>query len=277
MKFAVCNEVFTGWPWERICAFARETGFEGIEIAPMTFATSVTEVSAAQRSQIRRAAQDHGLAIPALHMLMFSPKGLHTNSPDPATRRTAVEYLKALIGFAADIGCPVMVYGSPPSRAVHPSLTYRQARAYMKESFLACLDLARQHNVTICIEPLPSDCTDLFSSVEGALNFVCDVNHPNMGLMVDTKAMSNDVRPVANTIRAFAPEIRHVHLNDHIGVAPGFGTLDFRPILHALTQIGYKHWLSLEPFTFRPDAQSNVAVSLRYLKAVLAEVSQAPA
>lgn len=275
MRFAVCNEVFAGWSWEQVCRFARQTGFEGLEVAPFTFAPDVNEITGAQRAEIRRVAQEHGLEIAALHMLLFSPKGLHTNSPDPAQRQKAVGYLKALIQFAADLGCRTMVYGSPPTRNVHPSITYRQARAYMKDSLLACLDLARQHGVTLCIEPLPADCTDLFTTVESAFSFVCEVNHPNFGLMVDTKAMSTEARPVAGTIRLFAPEIRHVHCNDSTGVGPGFGPLDFRPILEALA--GYRGWLSLEPFHFRPDAESNVPVSLKYLKGIAAGLQRGTA
>jgi sugar phosphate isomerase/epimerase len=275
MKLAVCNEVFAGWSWHRTCEYARAQGLEGLEIAPFTFAESVTDIPAEGRAEIRRTAADHGLAIVAMHMLLYSPKGLHTNSADAAKRQKAVDYIRALIQFAADVGCPLMVYGSPPTRNVDAGLTYRQARAYMKDSLLKCMDLAARHGVTMCIEPLPGDCTQLFSSVEAALGFVCEVNHPNLGLMVDTKAMSNDVRPVADTIRLFAPEIRHVHANDSLGVAPGFGTLDFRPILEALRQVGYDGWVSLEPFHFRPDAESNVATSLRYLRAILSELGKA--
>lgn len=275
MKLAVCNEVFAGWSWEKTCAFASQQGLEGLEIAPFTFAESVADISPAKRDEIRRTAEAHGLSIPALHMILFSPKGLHTNAADAGKRQKAVEYIKALIGFSADLGCPTMIYGSPPTRRLDAGLTYPQARMYMKESLLKCLDLAAERGVTLCIEPLPGDCTELFNSVEAALGFVLDVNHPNLGLMADTKAMSTESRPVADTIRIFGSELRHVHANDSTGVAPGFGPLDFKPILQALRAVGYDGWLSLEPFHFRPDAESNVATSLRYLRAILSDLGKA--
>jgi sugar phosphate isomerase/epimerase len=129
--------------------------------------------------------------------------------------------------------------------------------------------------VTLCVEPLPPDCTHLFNTVEAALSFVMEVSHPNLGLMADTKAMSTEARPVAETIRLFGSEMRHLHVNDALGVAAGFGTLDFRPILQALREKQYEGWLSLEPFRFRPDAESNVPVSLRYLRAILEETAKA--
>jgi sugar phosphate isomerase/epimerase len=266
MKFAVCNEIFTGWPWEKTCRFLKQAGCDGVEIAPMTFAESVTDIPAAKRAEIRRTAADNGLEVASLHMLMYSPKGLHINAPEPAVRQRAVEYLKALIEFAGSLGCTTMVYGSPPSRNVHPSLSYRQAREHMRESLLKCLDLARDRGVTLCIEPLPGDCTHLFASVEAAFNFVCDVGHPNFGLMVDCKAMTNEARPVADNIRVFGPHIRHVHANDNLGVVPGAGKTDFAPILAALREVKFDRYISLEQFKYEPDAAAVVPGSLKYLK-----------
>jgi sugar phosphate isomerase/epimerase len=270
MKFAVCNEIFGDMPWTEVCRFARQAGFDGVEVAPFIFGAPVTNVPAAKRAEIRRVAQDAGLEIPALHMLMSPPAlGMHINSPDPAVRQKTVDYLKAIVDFARDVGAPRAIYGSPFSRNVAAPLTYAEARDLMRDSLRAALDHARVANVTICIEPLPADCTDLFTSVEGAFAFVRDVNHPNLGLMMDCKAASNDVRPVAKTVRLFAPYLRHIHANDTLGKAAGFGSLDFKPIMEALREVGYKDYVSLEPFQWQPDAPTVASVSLQYLKGFL--------
>ena len=36
MKYAICNEIFETWPWERVCSFCREMGYHGVEVAPFT-------------------------------------------------------------------------------------------------------------------------------------------------------------------------------------------------------------------------------------------------
>ena len=57
MKLAVCNEFFEDWKIEDVFNYAAEIGCDGVEIAPFTLAESVTQISAKQRSDIRKAAE----------------------------------------------------------------------------------------------------------------------------------------------------------------------------------------------------------------------------
>ena len=50
MRFAICNEQFEDWAFDRVCRFVRSAGYEGLELAPFTLAPSITEVSPATRA-----------------------------------------------------------------------------------------------------------------------------------------------------------------------------------------------------------------------------------
>src|SRR5688572_6777184 len=113
VRFAICNETFGERPWEEVCRFVAETGYDGIELAPFTFAPSVEEIGAGERARIARVARDAGLEVVGLHWLLVSPPGLHINAPDPALRRRTAEYLRALVHFCGDVGGRVMIFGSP--------------------------------------------------------------------------------------------------------------------------------------------------------------------
>ncbi|HTE19631.1 MAG TPA: TIM barrel protein, partial [Armatimonadota bacterium] len=152
-RFAICNETFGDWPWERVCRLVAETGYQGIEIAPFTFGNAVTDVSAEQRRSIRRVAADHGLEIVGLHWLLASPKGLHIHSRDAALRAKTVDYLRALIDFAGDVGAPVMVFGSPGQRRLEDG-DQQGAWERIQDSYRQVLDHLAERQVLLCQEAL---------------------------------------------------------------------------------------------------------------------------
>ena len=53
MRFAICNELFEGWEFERVCRYVKSVGYDGLEVAPFTLAPRITDVSAAERARLR--------------------------------------------------------------------------------------------------------------------------------------------------------------------------------------------------------------------------------
>src|SRR5580765_6767341 len=96
MKFAICQEMFENWDWERQCRFIAEVGYKGIEVAPFTLASTITDVPAERRQTLRKQAADQGLQIIGLHWLLAKTTGLHLTSADPAVRRATAAYLVEL-------------------------------------------------------------------------------------------------------------------------------------------------------------------------------------
>ena len=82
MKFAICNETFGDWPIERGFQAARKYGYTGIEVAPFTLGQDVYQISAAQRSEYKQCAMEHGLDIVGLHWLLAKTTGYHLTTDD---------------------------------------------------------------------------------------------------------------------------------------------------------------------------------------------------
>lgn len=61
MRYAICNETFQDWPFEKAFSYARSCGYTGIEIAPFTLASSAYEVGPEQRETVRQQIVDAGL------------------------------------------------------------------------------------------------------------------------------------------------------------------------------------------------------------------------
>jgi sugar phosphate isomerase/epimerase len=272
MRFAICNETYGETPWPDVCRSIAACGYEGVELAPFTFAPDVRDLSPAQRREIAQVATDVGLEITGLHWLLVSPPGLHLNSPDPAIRSKTVDYVRALIDFCADVGGTVMTFGSPKQRWVVEGTDPADAWAWARDGFRACVPTLVERGVTLCMEALPAPESNFIRTSDEAAEMVRQVDHPSFRLMLDVKSMCAEDRPPAETIRRHAggrpidPLVAHFHANDANRRAPGMGNTDFRPIAAALHEVGYQGYVSIEVFDYKPDPETIAREGLRYLR-----------
>lgn len=268
IRFAMCNEFCQGWEIERVFDLAAETGYHGVEIAPFTLADSVTAISAARRREIRSAAAKRGLAIAGLHWLLVKPEGLYINHPNDEIRAKTGQYMSALIDFCADLGSDRMIVGSPKQRNIIASETRDTVWARTVDVFRGLAEKAVSRGVILCIEPLSPAETNFINTAAEAVEMVKAVGSPGFQLMLDVKAMASEGRPIADIIREAAPWVRHFHANDPNLLGPGFGAMDFGPIVEALREVGYDEWVSVEVFNFEPGARVIATRSREYLRRV---------
>jgi len=264
-KFSICNEVFEGWSWADTVRYVGETGYDGIEIAPFTLADSVTDLGPAERTTIRRTAEDAGLEIVGLHWLFVSPEGLHVTVDDAQTRARTIEYMRALIRFCGDIGGKVMIIGSPKQRDVREGVPYRVAWQRFTDMIRACVDLAAERSVTLCMEALPPDQTNFCTSLAEAVKMVREVGHPSFQTMFDVHNARLEAEALPGLVHRYMPYIKHVHVNEMDGGYPGSGEVDFGAILGALRQEGYGGYVSAEVFDYSPGAERIARETLDHL------------
>ncbi|MCS6866672.1 MAG: sugar phosphate isomerase/epimerase [Gemmata sp.] len=267
MKYAICNETFEGWDHARICERIAELGYTGLEIAPFTLAPRITDVSSAQRQELRRQAEAAGITIIGLHWLLAKTEGFHLTSPDPAVRRRTGEYLAELAHAAAELGGNILVFGSPAQRSLPAGLSAEQGIAYAIDTFHHCLPALEQNRVYLCLEPLTPQETNFLNSAAEAVALAQQLNHPYVKLHLDVKAMSVEAAPIPEIIRANRAWLHHFHANDPNRRGPGFGTTDFTPIFAALRDIHYSGWVSVEVFDYSPDPDTIARESIRYMRA----------
>jgi sugar phosphate isomerase/epimerase len=275
MRLAMCNEFCQGWSIGDTFRLAAETGYQGVEIAPFTLAASVDEVTEATRKEIRDAARQTGVDVVGLHWLLAKTEGLHITHPEKGPRDAAAEYLIKLIDLCADLGGNRMVFGSPMQRNVMDGQTFDDCWKRAIDVFQKVLPRCAQHDVVLCIEPLARTETNFITSKDQGVQFVEDVDHPNLKLILDCKAMSDEDKPIAQLVKEAAEVLEHFHLNDDSKSYPGTGTLDFTSIMAALTEIDYQGWASLEVFDFSPPPQQIAAEGFAHVQAALSGSSTA--
>jgi sugar phosphate isomerase/epimerase len=275
MRFAICNELFESWPFDKVCRFSRDAGYEGIEVAPFTLAPRITDVTRERRALLRRQAADAGVEIIGLHWLLAGTQEYYLTSPDPAVRARTADYLVALSEACREMGGALMVFGSPKQRSLLPGVARERAFDWAAETFRRVMRAVADNGVSICMEPLSPSETDFINTCEEAAALIRAVDHPNFTLHLDVKAMSSERTPMIELIERYAPAAGHFHANDANLRGPGFGEVDFVPIFRALHDAGYDRWVSVEVFDYKPDPETIARQSADYMRRTLGEAVSA--
>ncbi|MHB1035756.1 MAG: sugar phosphate isomerase/epimerase family protein [Pirellulales bacterium] len=274
MKFAICNETFLDWPFDRAFAFARDCGYEGIEIAPFTITHDVRQITPERRAEVRDQAARAGLEVVGLHWLLAKTEGFYLTSPDPAVRRATAEYLGELARLCRDLGGAVMVLGSPQQRNLLPGIAHEEALAHAAEVLQAVVPTLEETDVVLAVEPLAPAETDFLVTAAQAVQLIERVGSPQCRLHLDCKAMSGESTPMPELIRRNRSLLAHFHANDPNRQGPGFGSLDFVPIFEALGQIDYRGWVSVEVFDYAPGVERLARESIEYMHRCLEELAE---
>ena len=272
MKLAVCNELFEGWEIAKVFDYAAQLGYDGVELAPFTLGETTSDISKAERKCIREAAARAGIEIAGLHWLLVKPAGLYINHPDAGIRKKTQNYLKELIDLCGDLGGRVLVHGSPQQRNIKNAWDPGEIWRYARETFEVCAEAAGERGVFYCLEALTTADTNFINTFDEALLMVNQVDHPNFQTMLDCRSIYADAGPDLPAVLETALQtgkLRHVHVNDPSGRGPGFGILQFAPLLKILQEADYSGYLSVEVFDFAPDPQTIAARSIGYLNGIL--------
>jgi sugar phosphate isomerase/epimerase len=269
VRFAICNELFEGWDFPRVCRFVKEAGYDGLELAPFTLAATADALTKAQRVELRRQASEAGLDIIGLHWLLARTQGFHLTSPDPEIRRQTSAYLMTLAELCRDLGGSIMVFGSPAQRSTLPGVSRDAAMEFAAGTIRGAVPAFERCGVSFCMEPLTRDETDFVNSCAEAVELIERVAHPSVMLHLDVKAMSSEAVPVPDLIRRYAGRAGHFHANDPNRRGPGFGDVKFEPIFAALAEAGYNRWVSVEVFDYSPDPETIARKSLEYMRTCL--------
>src|SRR5699024_10141578 len=153
MKIALCNEVLREMEFARQCEVAAQLGYDGIEIAPFTLDPEPQKLSSARIAQLRRAADDAGIALTGVHWLLVAPGGMSIMHADANVRNFTLESVQRLVALCAELGGGYLVHGSPTQRNLALG---REAedRANALAYFRAMAKTAEAAGMVYVLEPL---------------------------------------------------------------------------------------------------------------------------
>lgn len=211
-------------------------GYDGVEFIGEPDSIDVPAVL----SELQR----HGTKASSI-ISIFTPERDIVSS-DPSIRRAAVDYVRGNVDLAAALGADVVTFTPTACMKIAPEADLAEEWGWAVEAAREIARYAAEHDVTIAVEPWNRYETYLITRAARAVEFVKEVGEPNIGVMADTFHMSIEEPDIAQAIRTIGPHLVHVHLADSNRAAPGYGHLDFKPIVQAIADVGYTGWISYE-------------------------------
>jgi D-psicose/D-tagatose/L-ribulose 3-epimerase len=275
-RLAVCNELFQKAALSEACREVRALGYEGLEVAPFTLSQDPAALSAEERRRIQETIAGEGLEFVGFHWLLAAPEGLHATTRDEAARKRTWDYVHSLIDLCADLansrssGRPVLVFGSPKQRSTTGGMSAREAIDVLTHGLAHAAARAESRGVTILIEALSPDQTDVVTCLSDTVAIVKQIRSAAIQTMFDTHNAKSETEAHGDLVRKYAPYIRHVHVNELDGREPGMGDYDFASLLGALEEVNYSGWVSVEAFDFSRDAREVAARAMDTLKGTAA-------
>jgi sugar phosphate isomerase/epimerase len=189
---------------------------------------------------------------------------------DASIRELAWSRLLDLIRFASSLEAPVVTIGSFRGRS---DGQLQASLDRLGEILYQAAVEAQRLGVRLAVEPLNRYEADLIQNVAQGLDFLRQVGHPALGLLLDTYHVnieeSSWSRPFAQAL--VAGKLFHVHLGDNNRLPPGKGLIDFEVILDALHSGGYKGFLSAELLAI-PDPDTAASQCLTYIQRLLEKI-----
>ena len=273
MKFAICNETFQDWPFEKAFAYAAKLGYTGIEFAPFTMHTDAYQISPARRAEVRRQAEAAGLETIGLHWLLAKTTGYYLTTPDDAVRKKTSDYFGELARLCRDLGGKLLVLGSPLQRNLLPGVSHERGMELAADCLKRAMPTIADCGVTLLVEPLGPAEGDFLNTAALGVQLCQMVNSPHCRLHLDTKARSSESKPRPQIIRECAAWMDHFHANDANRRGPGMGEIDFHPIFQTLKDINYQGWVSVEVFDYEPGVEALASQSIEYMRKVERDLS----
>ena len=273
MRFAICNELFQDWPWDRALAMTHECGYTGWEIAPFTIEATAGQISASRRAELAKQITSSGVEVVGLHWLLAKTEGFHLTTKDVAVRNRTASYLGELAQLCRDLGGDLMVLGSPLQRNFPADMTHDEAAKNAASVLEKVLPILEANRVTIALEPLGPAEGNFWNHASQTVEVIEQLASPWIRLHLDVKAMSSEGIPIPQIIHDNAKHMAHFHANDPNRLGPGMGDVDFVPIFDALKDVNYDGWVSVEVFDYSPGIETICRTSMKNMLAAMKHTS----
>lgn len=224
MRLSVSNIAWDVAEEAEIADLLAAAGLRHVDVAPGKYFPDPAAAGASDAQRVRAWWADRGFAIVGMQALLFGVGGLNLFTDDGAM----LDRLQRICRLGGDLGVRALTFGSPRQRD-RTGLDDAEAERIAVDFFRRVGDAAEAAGVLFCLEPNPAmyGCNFMVRTDEAAA-VVRKVDHPAVRLQLDVGAIAANGEAAADTIRAHAPLIGHIHASE-----PGLVTVGDAGAPHA--------------------------------------------
>ena len=218
----------------------KAAGFDYLEVRT----SEVAALSDADYEKVAAKLQQVGL--PVLSANLFLPADIKVTGPDIDKERQ-MEYVRRALDRVSRLGVRLVVFGSGGARQVPQGFSKQEAFQQLVDFGKRIAPEARSRNITIAIEPLRKQESNIINTSLEGLEWVNAVNDPNIQLMIDFYHFSVEKEDISDVLKV-KDHLRHLHMANPNGrVMPlKWDEYNYAPFFEVLRQIHYDRLISLE-------------------------------
>ncbi|MFT3948634.1 MAG: sugar phosphate isomerase/epimerase [Agriterribacter sp.] len=249
MKFGINTFLFTSpFTTESVSLFPqfKKWGFDAVEIA-------LEDASHIDAKIVKKALDDNGLICGSICAAMGADRDFRGTASD---QEGAKKYLEGIIDVMPDLGCSFLIgplYSAVGRADFETPEDYKKQWDLVVKHLKALAGYAQKANVTLCLEPLNRFETDFINTCDQVLKLANDIDHPSVGVHLNTFHMNIEEKNQAKAILKAGSKLKHFHACGTDRGTPGNDSLNWTEIFKALKQIGYDNNVVIESFT--PDVK----------------------
>ena len=235
---------------------AQAAGFDYVEIGASKVAALTEEEF---QALVRRVEQ---LRIPVAAANTFIPAAIKIVGPD-IDRGRQESYVGTTLARLKALGVSVVVLGSGGARRVPDGFPREEAFSQLVDFCRRIAPLARDNGITIAVEPLRRQETNIINTAREGLELVKAVDRPEIKLLVDYYHLAEE-NESADVLLEAGRQVVHAHIANPKGrvypLSPGES--DYAGFFENLCRIRYSGRLSIEASTTDFAAQAPQSLAM---------------
>jgi D-psicose/D-tagatose/L-ribulose 3-epimerase len=271
MRLAISNIAWDIVEDTDIAALLKRYAIDAIDVAPGKYFPDPVAATPGQIADVREVWAERGIDITGMQALLFGTQGLNVFGC-AASQTSMLQHLDEVCRIGEGLGATRLVFGSPKNRDRN-GLSDEEALDIAVPFFRMLGDVARDHGVTICLEPNP-ECygANFMTNSPLTATVVRRVDHPNVLMQLDTGSLAINGEDPFAVLHDTTELIGHVHASEPSLLPLGDGTASHAQMAAAISRYLPDHLVTIEMLPKRDEphlatVERALNVAIQYYRA----------